>query len=298
MTWITGVDESRHLVAPQPAGVGEAVQQHDRAARAADLDVDPDPVDRAGDPAALPHLSRRPARAALRARGRVAARAGRHRSPGSSRRAPSCVITTSGRSSTPAMRRKPRRTSGSFARTGEHRLGDLPLRVVGLIRPTLHERLGLGQPVPVERERGAVPGLDRLGGERLPVLGQRDRVAPVVGPQQVPQRDGVQQSDRRAAADRRVGAGPRVGDEHHAGGDRVPSTTMSRWRSSIFAISVDAGRSARRRPSARPAGSPRTVRIHASVSLRPRSARRFALVTTPTPHVPLSAGSVKVEIVP
>ena len=79
----------------------------------------------------------------------------------------------------------------------------------------------------------------------------------------------------------------------------VPSTTNDRCRSSIFAMIATSPPSTGS-PSTQCAtsGNDRHVRIHVSTSFNGRSAASFALVMMPSPHVPLSAGSVSVDTVP
>ena len=78
----------------------------------------------------------------------------------------------------------------------------------------------------------------------------------------------------------------------------VPSTTNERCRSSIFAMIATS--SSIGSPSAQCAtsGIDFHVRIQVSMSFSPRSAASFALDDDAEPQVPLSAGSVSVEIVP
>ena len=77
-----------------------------------------------------------------------------------------------------------------------------------------------------------------------------------------------------------------------------PSTTNARWRSSILAMTWT--RSSRGSPSSQWAakGRLRTTGVHASTSRSPRMAVSAALAMMAIPHVPLSAGRVRTEILP
>ena len=151
----------------------------------------------------------------------------------------------------------------------------------------------LGQAVTVEAERGAVPGLDRrlggLGPRRAEGGGVVDARAPAAcragpgcasSPIDAPRpSDGLVHAHESATATTPVATG-------------APSTVKRRWRSSILAMTTT--RSSRGSPSSQCAtrGRLRTDAVQRSMWRSSRMALSAALAMTPTPQVPLSAGSV------
>ena len=116
-------------------------------------------------------------------------------------------------------------------------LAEVPGRVAGVVGLAGDLGVDLGQPVPVEFERGPVKGADRGLGDLVEPAGQPLRLVRADLAEQVPQRAGVQQPDGGAPAERGVGAGPCVAEGDQAGDDGLAVDQRAcgagpRWRRS------------------------------------------------------------------
>ncbi len=223
---VPGGGERRHLVAPHPTGVGEAVQQDHGRALSRHLVVDADSVrrpPRMGSPGSgggAGAVRRRAARAARRgwARG-WGRRANRCRPRGCGRR--SRGRPAPGRAG--EQRHEPHAHPHEVGVAGdavEHRHGEL-VAVVGRRLGARDGRLHLGHPLAVHVDRRPVPGLHRRERGRVERLRQARRVVDGRRAQGVAQRQAVHQADGRAPTHRRVGARPGVTDEQQPGGHRL-----------------------------------------------------------------------------
>ena len=177
-------------------------------------------------------------------------------------------------------------------------VAECPTGVVGLVRPALDRRFDFGKTMTIE--------LQRVDEQRLDTA--RSSVRASESPEPAGRRTDPSRTSVRSAAAWTIPIEiPRPSDglvHAHASPNGTtpvatgtPSTTYVRCRSSILAISL---MSVIGSPSIQCAtiGYDRTTFSQRSISIMLRRALSFELAITPTPHVPLSAGNVRIEMEP
>ena len=178
-------------------------------------------------------------------------------------------------------------------------LAQSPAGIVGLVWPALDLRLDLGQAVTVEGKRLGEVRLDPLGRSARPSASQGPGIVDRFLAKHRPQRGSVHRCRSRSPrpSDGLVHAHASASGDH-AGGNRRAVDDVRALTVLDLGHQLDVGD----RLGVDPVGNEWVADARPSPSSRrpswPRSARPSRLVMTPTPQVPLSAGSVRTETEP